>query len=405
MNNVLIVTPQNILPPSDGGKLCMYSHIAALYNENNKIYLAMGNTDVDIEGVYPNVMQYLSDYIVLPRVSVELKKANFIARISEIISWFLSGKPRQAHTLGSNLNTKLLMEFVREKNINVIILETIFSGELLDFEFCKKENIRLVAVEHNVEYKFIKDCLFEMKIPAWIESNRVKKYEQYILKQADFVVAISPRDAEVLAKEFEIAKMAYLPALLPRATDMWSNRDSDYILFAGSLTFYPNYYSIMWFLKNVWTKFNKMCPNLKLKITGATTEKIKEDIKMYKNVVFTGFLEEYEFNLLKTDALFEVIPIIMGSGIKIKLLEALSMGIPVIATPHCYEGIPYNNMDNPYYVARSDEEFIEAMKMFVADKQLRMQYSKSGNKFYNQIYSSEVNKNNWLNILRDKNDQ
>ena len=73
-----------------------------------------------------------------------------------------------------------------------------------------------------------------------------------------------------------IAKMAYLPALLPRATDMWSNRDSDYILFAGSLTFYPNYYSIMWFLKNVWTKFNKMCPNLKLKITGATTEKIKE---------------------------------------------------------------------------------------------------------------------------------
>ena len=50
MNNVLIVTPQNILPPSDGGKLCMYSHIAALYNENNKIYLAMGNfTEVKME--------------------------------------------------------------------------------------------------------------------------------------------------------------------------------------------------------------------------------------------------------------------------------------------------------------------------------------------------------------------
>lgn len=174
MNNVLILTPQNILPPGDGGKLCMYSRIVALYNKNNKIYLAMGNTNVDIEIVYPGIMRYVSDYVVLPRASVEMKKANFITCFFEIVRWFLSGKPRQAHTLHSNENRKKLMEFVRKKKINVIVLETIFSGELVDMELCQNENVRIILVEHNVEYKFIKDCLFDMKIPAWIESRRVK---------------------------------------------------------------------------------------------------------------------------------------------------------------------------------------------------------------------------------------
>lgn len=399
MNNVLIVTPQNILPPGDGGKLCMYSRIVALYNENNKIYLAMGNTNVDVDNVYPDIMRYVSDYVVLPRASVEMKKADFIACFFEIARWFLSGKPRQAHTLHSNENRKKLMEFVKEKKINVIVLETIFSGELLDLELCKKENIRLVLVEHNVEYKFIKDCLFNMKIPVSIESRRVKKYERSILKKADLVVALSPKDAEILKKDFQINKLKYLPTTLSASTLVWNNTNSDYILFAGSLKFPPNYYSIIWFLKNVWTEFTKSHPNLKLKITGANTEKIRNEIHCYPNVVFTGFLDEYEFNLLKVNALFEIIPIIIGSGIKIKLLEALSIGIPVIATKHCYEGVPYKTDNAPYYVANNDADFLKAMEIFATNNDVRLEYSHNGKVFYNDIYASAENKNNWIDLL------
>lgn len=45
MNNIIVVTPQNIMPPSDGGKKCMYSHILSLYEYNDNTFLAMGNID------------------------------------------------------------------------------------------------------------------------------------------------------------------------------------------------------------------------------------------------------------------------------------------------------------------------------------------------------------------------
>lgn len=399
MNNVLIITPQNIMPPTDGGKLCMYSRIVALNNLNNKVYLAMGNTDVNITEEYPKALTYLSGYISSPRVNKEIYKSNIRDIFFEICKWFLSGKPRQAQTLDSLDNRKKIMDFINDNFINIIVLETVFAAELIDLEICKQKNIRIVVIEHNVEYEFIKDCLPNMRMAAYMESRRVKKYEKRVNDIADEVIAISPYDVEKIKNNLNISHARYLPVTLSATESVWEEHNSDYILFTGSLNFPPNFKGIKWFLEKVWGQYHMLYPDIKLKITGAANKEASKMLSRYKNVFLTGFLEEAEFDKLKQNALFEIIPVISGSGIKIKLLEALSMGIPVIGTKHCYEGIPFDEIHNPYYVAKDEKDFLQAMSLFTKDKSIRDEYSKNGNEFYNLIYASDCNKKNWNDVV------
>lgn len=403
MNNILIVTPQNIIPPVDGGKLCMYSRILALQGKNNHVYLAMGNANIDLDKVYPKAMSHIRDYISLPRKNKEIKKSNFKDICVEVFKWFVSGKPRQAQTLFSIDNRKSAMAFIVDKGIDVIVLETVFASELIDIDLCKKMGIRLVVVEHNVEYEFIKDCMPNMRFASCIESSRIKSYEKRIDDLADEVIAISPYDADKLKRELNISNIKYLPVTLINQSNKWEGNDSSYILFAGSLKFAPNFRGIKWFLENIWHQYYMKYPNVKLKISGSFDNKGRNLISEHRNVVLTGFIDELEFDQLKRNALFEIIPIISGSGIKIKLLEALSMGIPVIGTQHCYDGIPFSNDITPYCVAKNAQEFLEAMILLTDNKKMRIDFSKRGYEFYNSIYASNSNMKNWIDMICNEN--
>ena len=401
MNNIIVVTPQNIMPPSDGGKKCMYAHILSLHEYNDNIFLAMGN--IDEKNAYSNTLSHLKGYIPLFRQNKKIKRSNILIKCFEICKWFLSGKPRQAQTLSSNKNRKKLMKFIKDNKISTIVLETVFASELIDIENCKRNDIKIILIEHNIEYKFIKDCLSKFKLAATIESHRTKKYELDIITQVDKVIAISPQDAKELNGLIGEERVQYMPMPMPKKQIGWKNANTNYIVFSGSLNFYPNYCAIKWLLENTWDKFHEIHPNITLKITGNVSDKIKKEMQKYENVVFTGFLDDNELEKLAFNTLFEIIPINKGSGIKIKLLEALSVGIPVIATKHCYDGIPFNVTEiEPYCVANNAQEFLDAMCMFIKNDVLRERYSQFGYKFYNNVYASLENKEKWNDIIEDK---
>lgn len=398
MKKCIVISPQVIIPPTDGGKNSMYNHLISLAKISN-ISLVMGNNDDN------NLNKYLNDYLnnikkifVFERVNKKIKKINYLKKGLEIIKWFFSFKPRQAQTIESKKNKNIVTKYIIENNIDHIILETPFAFEYLDYNILINKDIEIILIQHNVEYLFRKDCLDKYGIFSWWEVYLTKQYEKNVLKKSNRVVTISPKDKEILKNVFSINNIEYLPTPFKENKNKWIGNDSNYILFSGSLEFYPNYHGIKWFIKEIFYEFIKEYPNIKLKITGKVNKKIKEELSTYNNIEFTGFVSDKDLKELLLNCNYMVIPIIKGSGIKIKLLEALSMGIPTIVTEHCYEGMPFDKLkyDDPYLVAKNEKDFISKMRLIINNNDEKLKISNNAKLFFEDIYGKN---NNWANKL------
>lgn len=399
MQKLLIITPQVIIPPIDGGRTCMYTHVD-MFSRSNSVSIVMGNSD-DKNNDLILSQQYLrqcKDVIIFSRINKKIKKSGWIFKGLEGLKWFLSGKPRQAQTIESNENKNLVTEFAIKNKIDIICLETPFAAELVDIEQVKKNGIKIITIEHNVEFLFLKDCLAKFGKFADLELKRAKKYEQHILNYSDLVIGISPVDVMILKNEFNIDHIRYVPTYLGCKNILWENNESNYIIFCGALSFYPNYHGIKWFLENVFRKYVNQYPNVCIKITGRVDLKIQEEFSKCLNVKFTGFLSKQELEKTCVNALFSVVPIIKGSGIKMKLLEALSYGIPTITTVQGAQGVPYTG-NIPYLIGENETDFLRHMIFLTENKNARDTIGNTGKIFFEKTYASEENVSTWINCL------
>lgn len=398
MENVLVLINQYIYPPNDGGKRCIYYRLKNLSKKLN-IHLVFVNTANDI--VVDKAFLWAKKKIVIPQLVKPSFMCTKLELLLQFIAWWKSGIPRQSYILCSNMIKKQINDYIVKNNITTVLMETPFVYSMLDLKFIKKHNIRLVTVFHNVENIYFQETSIWPKKLAVLEKSRIENLERKVLKNSDLSICISPYDKEWYEAKFNIKNIKYLPSVLPRVEKLWKNHDSNYIVFFSQLSFPPNYLGLMWFLKNVFAKYCEMFPGIKVKITGKISDEKRACIEKFKNVEMTGFLNNTDFDLLLQNALFSVTPINQGSGVKIKLLEALSYGIPTIATRHCYEGIRFEVKagDEPFVVAENDDEFLQHMIELTSSRNCRERMSDNAYNFYTKEYSSEENINNWTKSI------
>ena len=291
------------------------------------------------------------------------------------------------------------MDYIKEKNIETVLLEGPFGAEYIDFDYLRAIGIRIVIVEHNVEYVYQKEALSKYGCLSQPEVNRTKKYERIILPQADKIVTVSPMDKKILEKEFGLTNVVFLPIPMEMPDIRWKETPSKYIIFNGSLNSYVNYYSIKEFCKTVFPKYAKHHPEMKLLITGGVKDSVRKEFS-HANIEFTGFVSEKRLYELLCSCCFMVSPIIIGSGTKLKLMEGLSMGIPIVASEHCFEGIPFH-VDHPvpYLVASTAEEYLAYMEQLTDSVEMRESLSQTAVDFYYDMFASEKNREKWAETL------
>lgn len=126
---------------------------------------------------------------------------------------------------------------------------------------------------------------------------------------------------------------------------MWNlNITNKSVLFLGSAHHFPNQEAASWLLYKLSELLFKLDPDITINICGMKLSDIKNNssgIDYFNNVKFLGKVSDEELqNQFLANRLF-ISPIILGSGIKMKVLEAASYGMPIIATPESIEGLGY----------------------------------------------------------------
>ncbi|MBE7097071.1 glycosyltransferase [Bacillus cereus] len=220
--------------------------------------------------------------------------------------------------------------------------------------------------QHNVESLIFKRLIQSensvvKKALGAIEYKKLRKFEIGMLHKAGQVICLSEEDQkEFMQLGINKDKINILPIHL-KSSYCKNNKslsgEKFKLLFLGSMSWYPNQNGIKWFLENVWVSLDKRY--YELYIVGSNPP---ETIKQYhngENVHVTGYVEDINEYIEKCD--ISIVPLFIGSGQRVKIIESFAKGIPVISTSIGAEGLIYTNGED-IIIADTIEDFINRLE-------------------------------------------
>ncbi|WP_298981274.1 glycosyltransferase family 4 protein [Caldilinea sp.] len=175
--------------------------------------------------------------------------------------------------------------------------------------------------------------------------------------------------------------------VIPNGVDVRSLRSvsrepqPDVLIYNGALSYYANFDAMHFFLSAIFPRILERAPKTTLLITGNTRGAPIEQLPNRKNVVFTGYVEDIHAVVGASWAL--VAPLRLGGGTRLKVLEALALGVPVVATSKGVEGLDLEQ-DKEVLVADTPQRFAEATLSLLTDPALRNGLSLAGRRAANR---------------------
>jgi glycosyltransferase involved in cell wall biosynthesis len=161
--------------------------------------------------------------------------------------------------------------------------------------------------------------------------------EKQLMKYADNVIVFNKKDRDLLkyiGKDISVIPL-YTDVIINNSKTVDSKKNS--IAFFGAMNRKENYMAALEFIEQCWPVINTAYPWLELQIIGGNPHALLMPYNDHKNIYITGFIENpYE---LIENAWVTVAPITLGAGLKVKVLESLMCGCPVVAFPAGAEGI------------------------------------------------------------------
>jgi glycosyltransferase involved in cell wall biosynthesis len=174
--------------------------------------------------------------------------------------------------------------------------------------------------------------------PGWrtrLMWAKQRRYLRRLLCRFDACTVVSERERELLVDAVGTPPPLHvIPNGVAVPAAPLSARRTETVLFTGALRYAPNHEAMRWFLTAVWPRVLAVRPTARLLITGAHDDR---SLPPVPNVVRTGFVADLQ--PLFAEASVAIAPIFAGGGTRVKILEAMGAGTPVVATHKGAEGI------------------------------------------------------------------
>lgn len=275
---------------------------------------------------------------------------------------------------------------VKNKNIDLIVYQGLAMTQYQRSAMCKK-----IYRVHNLEFKVWELLAAQTKnylkklVNQWL-SNSLKPYEECELKDLSAAITLSFEEEKILNNFYPKKKIATIPISINSRSSFKYSAEKKGILFIGSLDWQPNREGLDWFLENVYPALR----NIPLTIAGKGN--FKCDIK---NVTVIPNYESTE-ELLASHRMI-IVPLLSGAGIRIKILEALKFGMPLISTSIGAEGI--DSDQGSMIIEDAAEQWISQIQKTYEQPSVLLDMSQKAKTSFENNYSEEVIMGKWQKFL------
>jgi len=403
---ILIVKPHLPIPPTQGTRRVTLGLLRDLASEHDVAYLTMLESR-DEERLIPDVEKLG----VTVRASLMPNRRSLLHRVYyravNDTSAFLTGYPRDYYYSTPGILAEALDRWTREEAFDLVVLEYWKLGRLLPFV----RSGRPVVLAHDAE--FVKRAreravLKETAgggLSTW-RLERESRREIETLRHCPTILALTERDRSDLLDAFGGAYRGEIH-VLPVGVDLpagLSGVEPDPVAvgFLGSFKADFNVDSLRYFLNEIWPEIRKRNGAARLLVAGGDLPPEFESRSGENGIRFLGYVEDLAEYVASLSVF--VVPLRYGGGLRIRLIEALSMGAAVVATSVAVAGLELDA--NSHYLEADDPvSFAEAVGRVLADGVLRERLVEEGRRIARERYESSVTRRRTLELFRELGDQ
>lgn len=221
-----------------------------------------------------------------------------------------------------------------------IIAETIYAlplARILAIGDKTKVILRSHNIEHQIWEEYASLCEWPKSKYFKSQASRLKRYELKSMQDVNSILWISDTDKRYADQENISVSSKVIPiSKLAQKSSSYKSEAPKVIGFLGSLDWRPNIHGVLHFLKDIWPVIHESESDIRLMIAGKNPGKSLMS-QYQEDVTLIGEVPDSAGYLRQLDAL--IVPLWAGSGTRVKIIEALSLGVPVITTLKGMEGL------------------------------------------------------------------
>jgi glycosyltransferase involved in cell wall biosynthesis len=388
---ILFVTPFLPSPPRFGGQRRLDGLMRSLAANHELWVISFSATDEHTEASLEATRSYCREVVKFPDMEFTDRRDKRLL---------------QARSLFSTHSFEHLL-LIRQRGFHQRLLQLVGSGgfDIVQVEFAQMAAFRLghdsarryrtVLDEHNIEFDIVKrtadaDVGKVRRIYSSIDWRKLRREERGAWRRFDGVSVTSRRDAAVL----QGLEAATRVSVVPNGVDVTQFRptnagcDADSLLFFGAINYYPNHDGVSFFLEQIFPRILARRPATKLWIVGPAPDSVKR--LSSHNIVVTDFVDEVEPYLDRATAV--VVPLRLGGGTRLKIVEAMAKGKPIISTHIGAEGIDVVHGKHAL-LADAPQDFADQVERVLSEPELAASLGAAARTLAEERYS-------WASLVR-----
>jgi glycosyltransferase involved in cell wall biosynthesis len=364
---ILLLSNKSPWPPKDGGSFATWGLIKGLIENNASVSLLAFNTskhftDPDLIPVDPEVK---GDFHLVPHKTG-------ISLLGLLMNLMFSEKPYTMKRFESRKFTSELTELLKNK-YDIVQIEGLAMTFYLPL-IRKLNTAKVVFRSHNIENSIWSQLADEEQNPFKktyfrIIASRTKTAELKVANEFDGVITFTRQDLSWFQSSGVKKPALVNPPELFTVNRINTRIDNNSVFFIGALDWTPNINGLIWFINEVWPLVIRSKPKVSFHIAGRNPSASLSQKLSGRNIVFHGEVESSSGFI--SDKNVMVAPLFSGSGIRIKILEGMSLGKSIVATPLAAEGIECEDKKN-IFLASGAENFAENLLLLLNNSDLRI---------------------------------
>ena len=361
---ILILCAKSPYPKIDGGAIAMSQMISGLANANCELTILAVSTNkhpVNEEEVnnLPNNIRFNSVHL-----NTDIKLWALLKNL------FFSKEPYIACRFYAKGFSDELTKILSSQKFDIIQIEGVYLSDYVGI-IRSQCNTPISYRAHNIEFEIWQRVI--MNTPNFFKktylrnlTRRLKKYETRHLKTYDAIVPITERDGESILN-LGINKPIFV---CPTGYNVVENRKtvekSHNLFFIGALDWIPNQEGLLWFLDKVLPLIREEFPNVPFKVAGRNASVDFKRMIEKKGATFLGEVKSAGRFMMEHDIM--IVPLLSGSGMRIKIIEGMAHGKSIVTTTIGAEGIPVTH-ENHIMLADTPENFSNGVKKLLEDQE------------------------------------
>ncbi|MHB0999876.1 MAG: glycosyltransferase family 4 protein [Armatimonadota bacterium] len=393
---ILVISTWFPYPPDNGSKIRIYNLLKYLGTRHTIDLLALTQSERDA-GYLDVVGQFCRRISIFP-------EPRFMP--DEMMSWlgFFSMVPRYFRVHHCQEMEAKSIEWNAGENYDAVLAMTLGSAPYVSkldipFKLLDQHNVESQVIKR--QWKVDESIIRRMRYaPTWMKAEY---FERRVAMGFDVISVVSEPESRLMDEllgEGHVKRIDVIPnGVSPEFLEYKSQkREPGLLAFTGALTYTPNYDAAMRLSKDIMPHILAQMPDAKLQITG-NSNGIDTSALAAEGVKLTGYVDDIKTVLGSAQAL--VVPLRYGGGTRLKILEAMALGTPIVSTPMGAEGIGAEDGIHILY-GETDKELADQSVRLLQDEELADRISTAAKELVRERYQWPSIAAEFENILKEE---